>query len=75
MCKFFSIDIFNNEELNYAKYYVRLDIDSLFLDVRKEFIKSLENIKVDYAFIEKQFKKKIKGFHTVLVIAYIDFVN
>ena len=44
MCKFFAIDIFNNEELNYAKYYVRLDIDSLFLDVRKEFIKSLENI-------------------------------
>jgi len=44
MCKFFAIDIFNNEELNYVKYYVRLDIDSLFLDVRKEFIKSLENI-------------------------------
>ena len=44
MCKFFAIDIFNNEELYYAKYYFRLDIDSLFLDVRKEFIKSLENI-------------------------------
>ena len=57
---FFAIAIFNDEELINAKYYVPSDTNFLFLDVRKEFIKSLENIKVYFPFIETTIQKENK---------------
>ena len=60
MCKFFAIDIFNDEELKDAKYFVRLDTDSFFLDVRKKFVESLENITEDYAFIDNTIQREDK---------------
>ena len=60
MCKFFAIDLFSDEELLDSEYYVRLDTDSFFLDVKNEFINMLENIKEDYGYIDKTIQKEDK---------------
>ena len=51
MCKFFAFDIFKDKELKDSEYFIRLDTDSFFLDVRKKFIYNLQNIKADYGYI------------------------
>ena len=61
MCKFFAIDLFNDEELKDSDYYVRLDTDSFFLDVNQEFIFMLENIREDYGYIHNTIQKEDKA--------------
>ena len=60
MCKFFTKDVFNDKNFNDSEYFVRVDSDSFFLDVKDRFIKSLEKINSDYAYIKgtKQFEDK-----------------
>lgn len=61
MCKFFAIDIFNDIELSDSEYYVRLDTDSFFLDVKDKFIKNIQNIKEDYGYINTSIQKEDKS--------------
>jgi len=51
MCRFFAFDIFKDKELKDSEYFIRLDSDSFFLDVRRSFIYNLQNIKADYGYI------------------------
>ena len=47
----FAFDIFKDKELKDSEYFIRLDSDSYFLDVRRSFIYNLQNIKADYGYI------------------------
>ncbi len=51
MCKFFSIDVFNDRNLDQTEYFVRLDTDSFFLSASNYFIQDLQNITLDYGYI------------------------
>lgn len=61
MCKFFAIDIFKDNLLKDTEYFIRLDTDSFFLNVRKNFLEKLENINCDYAFIKGTIQPEDKG--------------
>ena len=52
MCKFFSIDVFHDDNLKDSDYFIRVDTDSFFLDVRKSFIEYLSSLDCDYAYIK-----------------------
>ena len=52
MCKFFSIDVFHDNNLKDSDYFIRVDTDSFFLDVRKNFLEDLSSLDCDYAYIE-----------------------
>ena len=60
MCKFFSIDVFNDRNLDQTEYFVRLDTDSFFLSTSNHFIQDLQNINLDYGYISNtiQFEDK-----------------
>tara|TARA_B100000073_G_scaffold347802_1_gene363411 strand:- start:3751 stop:4362 length:612 start_codon:yes stop_codon:yes gene_type:complete len=45
------MDVFNDENLVNSNYFVRVDTDSFFLDVRDNFIKQLNNLNCDYAYL------------------------
>ena len=51
MCKFFSYDVFNDENLKDSDYFIRVDTDSFFLDTSKVFIDSLNNLDCDYGYL------------------------
>ena len=51
MCKFFAEDVFYDENLVNSDYFVRVDTDSFFIDVRENFIKDLDFLNCDYAYI------------------------
>ncbi len=61
MCKFFAIDVFKDNLLKDTQYFIRVDTDSFFLDVRQNFLKKLENINSDYAFIKGTIQTEDKG--------------
>lgn len=52
MCKFFSMDVFNDENLVNSNYFIRIDTDSFFLDVRDIFIDQIHKLDCDYAYLE-----------------------
>ena len=61
MCKFFTIDLFNDIEFRDVEYFVRVDSDSFFLNVNRKFIVNLQNIKADYAHINGTVQLEDKG--------------
>ncbi len=61
MCKFFAIDIFKDNLLKDTEYFIRVDTDSFFLDVQRNFITSLEQINSDYGYINGTIQPEDKG--------------
>jgi len=61
MCMFFSVDVFNHPLMKGHEYIVRLDTDSFILNTSKRFIKDLDNLDVDYAYIAGTIQKEDKG--------------
>lgn len=51
MCKFYAQSVFFDKHLDDSDYFIRLDTDSFFIDVRKKFIDQLNNLNCDYAYI------------------------
>ena len=61
MCKFFSLDVFNDINLNQTEYFIRLDTDSYFLSTSNYFIQNLQNFSLDYGFISNSIQDEDKA--------------
>ena len=64
MVKYNFIDffnIFNDNLFADTEYFVRIDSDSFFLNVQKNFISNLQNIKTDYAYLNGTVQLEDKG--------------
>ncbi len=61
MCKFFSNDVFFDEDLLDTNYFIRVDTDSYFLDTRKKFINDLNNLNCDYAYLSNTDQREDKA--------------
>ena len=61
MCKFFAFDVFFDDNFDEVEYFVRLDTDSFFIYSNKNFIKNLESLKSDYAYISNTIQEEDKA--------------
>ena len=52
MCKFFAKDIFLDNIFDDVDYFIRVDTDSFFIEVSDYFVKSLNRLNVDYAYLK-----------------------
>ena len=61
MCKFFTKDIFDDHLFADTEYFIRIDSDSFFLDVKRNFLINLHKIKADYAYLNGTIQLEDKG--------------
>ena len=61
MCKFFANDVFYDQHFDDTEYFIRMDTDSFFLNVRKIFIKKLSNLNSDYAYLKNTIQYEDKS--------------
>ena len=61
MCKFFAFDIFFDKCFDEVEYFVRLDTDSFFIYTNKKFIKNLESLNSEYAYIANTIQAEDKA--------------
>ena len=61
MCKFFANDVFYDQHFDDSEYFIRMDTDSFFLNVRKIFINQLLNLNSDYAYLKNTIQYEDKS--------------
>ena len=61
MCKFFTKDIFDDDLFVDTEYFIRIDSDSFFLNIERNFIINLQKIKADYAYLNGTIQLEDKG--------------